>query len=295
MTLRAIRETEGSVWCQATFTTVAAILGLLAAGTGALGLGGPAVGGADASVTRDSTVDCLVPAANKAFASGEWLHFSVQYGAIKAGDALMEVEPVKDVNGRPCYHFVSKAESNSFFSLFFKVRDRVDSFMDVDKFVSRRFSKNILEGRHKANVSVEFDHAAGRAKYSDGHEMDLTPCSQDILSAFYYVRTLELQVGQSVQVPCHADKKNYPLEVKVHKRETVRTPAGEFDCLMIEPLLKSTGLFRQKGRLTIWVTNDEYKIPVLMRSKIAVGSISAILTDMHSVTDGGKYAKKPKT
>jgi len=253
-----------------------------------------ATGGADAGAQADTAASCRPPAPNKAFAEGEWFQFSVQYGAIKAGEALMQVEAVENVTGRPCYRLVSKAESNSFFSFFFKVRDRVESQMDVEDLVSRRFTKNTLEGKHRDNFTIDFDHATGRARYSSGADFELPACSQDILSAFYYVRTVDLEVGRSVQVPCHADKKNYSLEVKVHRRERVKTPAGEFNCLVIEPVLKTSGLFRQKGRLTIWLTDDEYKIPVLMKSKIVVGSIAAILTDMHVPTAGGKYARAQK-
>ena len=265
----------------------------------------PASGGAETRATaapsRSSSGEqagqperCRPQTSNRAFAEGEWFQFSIQYGAIRAGDALMQVESVENVAGRPCYRLVSKAESNSFFSMFFKVRDRVDSYMDVEELVSRRFSKNTLEGKHRDNFTIDFDHGTGKARYSDGAEFEFPACSQDILSAFYYVRTLDLEVGRSVQVPCHADKKNYPLEVKVHRREKVKTPAGQFTCLVIEPVLKTSGLFKQKGKLTIWLTDDEYKIPILMKSKILVGSISAILTDMHSPTAGGKYARAPK-
>jgi hypothetical protein len=265
----------------------------------------PASGGAEARATAASSRSssdaqagrperCRPQTSNRAFAEGEWFQFSIQYGAIRAGDALMQVESVENVAGRPCYRLVSKAESNSFFSMFFKVRDRVDSYMDVEEMVSRRFSKNTLEGKHRDNFTIDFDHGTGKARYSDGAEFEFSACSQDILSAFYYVRTLDLEVGRSVQVPCHADKKNYPLEVKVHRREKVKTPAGQFTCLVIEPVLKTSGLFKQKGKLTIWLTDDEYKIPILMKSKILVGSISAILTDMHSPTAGGKYARAPK-
>ena len=257
--------------------------------------------GADAGAAAPSSgaqagavASCRPPAPNKAFTEGEWFQFSVQYGAIKAGDALMQVEAVENVTGKPCYRLVSKAESNSFFSLFFKVRDRVESYMDVEDLVSRRFTKNTLEGKHRDNFTIDFDYATGRARYSSGADFEFPACSQDILSAFYYVRTVDLEVGRSVAVPCHADKKNYPLEVKVHKREKVKTPAGEFNCLVIEPVLKSSGLFRQKGKLTIWLTDDEYKIPVLMKSKIIVGSVAAILTDMYVPTAGGKYARAQK-
>ncbi len=242
------------------------------------------------STERDS---CTSPRTNAAFDAGEWFHFSVQYGFVKAGDALMQVEGIEDVNGHQCYHLVSKAESSGFFSLFFKVRDKIDSFLDKNHLVSRRFSKKIHEGKHRKNSSVEFNHDRGVASYSDGTEVELIPCAQDILSAFYYVRILRLNVGERVSVPCHTDKKNYPLEVIVHRRETVKTPAGRFDCLVIEPVLKSEGIFSQKGRLTIWLTDDERRIPVIMKSKVAVGSISAILTDMHLVTAGGQHAQVP--
>jgi hypothetical protein len=250
--------------------------------------------GSSSDAQAGSVTRCRPPAANRAFAEGEWFQFSIQYGAIRAGDALMQVESVENVAGRPCYRLVSKAESNSFFSLFYKVRDRIDSFMDVEELVSRRFSKNTLEGKHRDNFSIDLDHVSGKARYSDGTEMEFPACSQDILSAFYFVRTLDLEVGRSVEVSCHADKKNYPLEVKVHRRERVKTPAGEFTCLVVEPLLKSSGIFRQKGKLTIWLTDDEYKIPVLMKSKILVGSVSAVMTDMYSPTAGGKYARAHK-
>ncbi|UCF79325.1 MAG: DUF3108 domain-containing protein [Candidatus Eiseniibacteriota bacterium] len=237
---------------------------------------------------RSVPLDACTPSpANAPFNAGEWFHFSVQYGIVKAGDALMQVEGMKDIDGHPCYHLVSKAESSNLFSLFFKVRDRVDSFMDRERLVTRRFSKRIREGKHRSDADVEFDHEAGLARYSDGTEMEFLSCTQDILSAFYYVRTLKLNVGERVSLPCHADKKNYPLEVIVHGKETVKTPAGRFDCLVIEPVLKSEGVFRQKGRLTIWLTDDARRIPVLMKSKVTVGSISAILTDMNFVGPGG--------
>ncbi len=263
-----------------------------------------AVGGAQSPASVDSATassgaqgraePCKPPSPNRAFAEGEWLQFSIQYGAVRAGDALMQVESVENVGGRPCYRLVSKAESNSFFSLFYKVRDRIGSSMDVNELVSRRFSKNTLEGKHRDNFTIDLDPVSGKARYSDGTEMDFPACSQDILSSFYFVRTLDLKVGQSVDVQCHADKKNYPLVVKVHRREKMRTPAGEFTCLVVEPLLKTSGIFRQKGKLTIWLTDDEYKIPVLMKSKIIVGSVSAILTDMYSPTAGGKYVRAQK-
>jgi hypothetical protein len=97
---------------------------------------------------------------------------------------------------------------------------------------------------------------------------------------------MDLQVGRSVYIENHADKKNYPLEIRVLRRETVTVDAGRYDCLVVEPLMRTSGLFRQKGRLTVWLTDDERRIPVLMKSKVIIGSISAELIDVRYAEPG---------
>ena len=91
---------------------------------------------------------------------------------------------------------------------------------------------------------------------------------------------MELTVGQSVFIENHADKKNYPLEIKVLRKERVKVPAGKFDCIVVEPVMRSAGVFSHKGKLTVWLTDDDVRIPVLMKSKVMIGSISAVLTDV---------------
>jgi len=111
---------------------------------------------------------------------------------------------------------------------------------------------------------------------------------QDVLSAFYFIRTQDLKVGKSLFVDNHTDKKNYPLEVKVLRKERVKVPAGTFNCVVVEPILKASGIFKQKGSLTVWLTDDEIKMPVLMKSKVIVGSISTELTN-YRLGEVGKY------
>jgi hypothetical protein len=95
----------------------------------------------------------------------------------------------------------------------------------------------------------------------------------------YYVRTLPLSVGQSIAIANNTDGKNYPLLVKVLGEERVTVEAGTFDCLVVEPFLRYPGIFQQKGRVKIWVTNDRYKIPVLVKSKVIIGEVSAVLKE----------------
>jgi hypothetical protein len=91
------------------------------------------------------------------------------------------------------------------------------------------------------------------------------------------VRTFDLRVGKDVIIDVFADGKVYPLKVLVHRIETIKVPAGEFGCFVIEPVLQSEGIFRQKGKLFVWLTTDKYKLPVKMISKIAIGNIGTNL------------------
>ncbi|MFQ6033123.1 MAG: DUF3108 domain-containing protein, partial [Candidatus Zixiibacteriota bacterium] len=210
---------------------------------------------------------------NHAFGVGERFEFSVGYGMIKAGTAVMEIPEIVKFNGKKCYHIVSTAKSNKFFSVFFKVDDKVESFMDIHELYSHRFDKHLREGKFKADLSVVFDQENHLAIYNNSQDtFSVAEYVQDVLSAFYFVRTQDLKVGRSIFVDNHTDRKNYPLEVKVLRKERIKVPAGTFDCVVVEPILKASGIFKHKGSLTVWLTDDEVKMPVLMKSKVVIGS-----------------------
>ena len=212
------------------------------------------------------------------FDAGEKLVFTMHYGLISAGEATLEIRNIATIDSTACYRIVSDARTNEFFSTFFKVRDRYESYLDTTELYSLRYEKHIREGKFKRDEVVLFDQRAHTATYKD-KVVPIAPRTQDILSAFYYVRTLPLEVGKDIALANHTDGKNYPLIIKVHRRERVKVDAGEFDCLVVEPILRGPGLFNQKGRLTVWVTDDKYKMPVLMRSRVVLGHVSAILKE----------------
>ncbi len=212
------------------------------------------------------------------FGVGEHLEFSVNYNVLNAGTATLSVAAVEQIDGHDCYRLVSTARSNSIVSTFFKVRDRVESFMDVGGLFSRKFEKHLREGSYEKDEIVHMDHCAGLAYYADGDTAEIMRWTQDALSSLYYVRTLDLEVGGLVAFPNHSGKKNYPLRVRVLGRERLKTRAGRFDCLVVEPRLKSEGIFKHEGRLTVWLTDDEMRMPVRMKTQIKIGSITADLT-----------------
>lgn len=215
---------------------------------------------------------------NVAFGLGERLSFDIGYGFINAGHATMEVTDLIDYNDRPCYLVVSTANSNRFFSSFYPVEDRVESVVDASGIFSWHFEKRLREGNYRANKSYTFDQVNHKVYY-EGDTIDIANFVQDALSCLYYIRTQALKVGQSVFIDNFTDGKHYPLEVKTLRKETIKVKAGKFDCIVIEPLLLSSGIFKHKGRLKVWLTDDRLKLPVLMKSKVLVGSISAELTD----------------
>jgi hypothetical protein len=215
------------------------------------------------------------------FAVGEKLTFAIRYEFAKAGEASMEVkEKVECGSGGECFRLVSTAWSTMPFSLFFEVKDVVESYMDAEELYTWRYEKHLKEGNHEASEVVVFDQDANTATYPDGSVMDTPQRVQDVLSSLYFVRTMEIEVGKSIFIDNHADEKNYPLEVKVLKTERVKVPAGTFECYVLEPILKASGIFQHKGRLTVWLSTDPSHVPVMMKSSVAIGAINAVLIDI---------------
>lgn len=215
---------------------------------------------------------------NYAFGAGEILEFKLNYGPINAGMAQMRVEGPFIYQGKICYRLISEAWSNRVFSLFFRVKDRVVSILDKKGIYPLRFEKHLREGSYRADRFTDFDQEKHLAFNEEKDTIEVDPFVQDVLSALYWVRTQPIEVDNPLQVSSHTDGKNYLVEVRVLNRERIKVGAGVFDCLVIEPKLKEgTGIFKHKGQLLIWLTDDRRKMPVLMKSKVIIGSISAEL------------------
>jgi hypothetical protein len=194
--------------------------------------------------------------------------------------ATLEVKEITECGDQSeCFRMVSEAKSTMPFSIFFEVKDRVESLVHTDSLYTLRYTKTLKEGNYEAYESVDFDQVKHVARYTGGEEVAIPPRVQDVLSALYYLRTMDLEVGKSVFIDNHADEKNYALEVKVLRIEEVKVPAGTYECFVLEPILRASGIFQHKGKLTVWISTDPTRIPVMMKSKIIIGAINAILTD----------------
>jgi len=217
------------------------------------------------------------------FHLGERLEFKVYFEFILGGHASMSIEEAVDFDGKTTYHFVSKARSAKGVDFFYKVRDRVESWWDIDGRFSRRFRKSLREGDHKYDRRVnyfpedKYAIAIDRKKEYIPDTLSLQSSVQDVLSAFYKTRTYELNVGEVIGIVTEDDGKIYELQVHVLRKEQVQVAAGTFDCVVVEPRLKTSGLFRKEGQMEIWLTDDERKMPVLMKSRLYFGRVWAKL------------------
>ena len=139
---------------------------------------------------------------------------------------------------------------------------------------SRRI-QNFLDRR---GFRIPFDQEKNRAISKD-YNIETYPNVLDVLGAFYFARTLEMEPGDTFHLPNHTDGKNYPLRVAVHRREEVTVPAGTFKTIVVEPILEAPGIFEHKGNVFVWLTDDKVKMPVMMKTKIIIGSIDATLIE----------------
>ena len=212
------------------------------------------------------------------FMREEKLVYKVGWGPLKAGFAILTSasDTVKGVT-----LISARAATNSFFSSFYKVRDRIATTMDNQGIYPFFFEQHIREGGYKADRWEFFDQARNLV-FSHKKNVDSTsirPFTQNFLSLIYFLRTRKVSPGDSVSIDCFVDTKCYSVVIYCIKKDTVTVDAGEFNCLLLRPVLVGKGrVFSKKDEIKIWVTDDAYKMPVKMESKITWGSLFAKLT-----------------
>jgi len=227
------------------------------------------------------------PAAVAGIVNGEMLEYDIYWGAIYVGRSYLKIEKTVDISSRPAWHIIEETRSGSFLANFYKVEDRNDSWMDAADLHSYGYYKKISEGKHFFNEWVIFDTAGGRfygkkmnrKRQVSDLEGPLDRPVNDMLSAVYRIRTMTVTPGSKVEMDVNT-KRNWRLTVKTWKREKVTTDyAKKKKCIMVEPMAGEDGLFVAKAgkRLLVWITDDELKVPMILKAEISIGSITAKL------------------
>jgi hypothetical protein len=226
-----------------------------------------------------------VPEVASAYLGGmpatETLDYSLTWNGIHAGTSRLSF-----FTEGSTHRIVSTARSADFISLFYEVDDRVESSFSKGSFTPVRYRIKLREGRHRRDKEVLFfQNGDGKTLYIDHRkketkEFDVPQDSLDPLSGFYLLRTLPLEVGKTVRLKVFDSKRVLEMEVHVLRKEKVDTWLGSFDTIVVKPVMQSEGIFAKKGDIYVWLTDDERRIPVLLESEVAVGSIKATIKNI---------------
>jgi len=218
---------------------------------------------------------------NAAFGVGERLVFDISYGFVTAGEAVMSIPAYDSIGGRQAFRVEFTVHSLPSFSWIYKVEDRYLTFIDVEALLPHRFEQHIREGSYRRDFIAEFDRTQGVARTTEG-EYPILSSVHDVMSAFYFFRTLDLsgrQVGDTFRLHNFYKDKSYDLLVKVLGRQEIEVEAGTFRTVVVEPFVQEGGLFKSEGRIVIWLSDDERKIPIRVNTEIIIGSIDSELRE----------------
>ncbi|MBN2468293.1 MAG: DUF3108 domain-containing protein [Deltaproteobacteria bacterium] len=212
------------------------------------------------------------------FFPGERLTYEVKWSFIPAGKVILEVLPVETIDGVQSYHFVMTAKTYPAVDVFYKVRDRVDSYAPLTMTHAILYRKR-NEGNHKRDVTVSFNWEDREVRYSNfGRRRDpvsIQPGTFDPLSVFYAFRSYDLCRNREIECPVTDGKKWVVGKAKIIRKELVTLACGMYDTFLVEPDLEHIGGVFEKSKdatLQIWVTADGRRIPVRFKSKVRVGS-----------------------
>jgi hypothetical protein len=227
---------------------------------------------------------------NVAFTTGEKLKFRVHYGWLDAGEATLEVAGIKSWAGRDCFHIVGTGRSMGAVDVFFKIRDRYETYLDKESMFPWYFIRRVNEGGYIINQNVSFNHYSKIVLFENYKEKPtglkdtiIVPANiQDLLSAFYYSRSLDFSnatEGDLFPVSALIDKEIVSMNFKYAGKEVIKSKLGKIRCIKFKPQLQQGRVFKNKEEMTIWVSDDKNHVPIRVESQVIVGSIKMDLEE----------------
>lgn len=234
------------------------------------------LGSVEAAQTDGDTMSADEPEiAPVPFGIGERLDYRVKFGPLKVGEAFMSIVEVDTVAGHATYHIASVIEGAT---PFYKLVDKQDSWLDVSLLASRRFRQDSQQGSYERERDFVFDLESGTYVNERGETDSIPEKALDEASFMYFARTVPLEVGRTYVWNRYFKFERNPVILKVLRREKVEVPAGEFETVVVQPIIKTGGIFSEGGEAEIYITDDDRRIPVMMKSKLKVGRLILELT-----------------
>lgn len=228
---------------------------------------------------------------NDAFQDGEWFRFRMRYGFLNASYATATVRETT-FKDQAVYHVAATGKTTGFARWFFKVDDYFDSYFEKDIVRPIRFVRNISEGNYKRHVEIDFDHNTQSGIMNDllrktKTEIDFAPNLQDLVSTFYFLRNhfdLEgIQVGETASLHMIYDKKPFAFRFRFLGYENVKTKFGVVPCVKFRPYVEEGRIFKKESGLSLWVSNDNNRVPIKVVAELSVGSLDVDLVDFRGL------------
>ncbi len=236
------------------------------------------------------------------FDPGETLTYDLSWRIFPAGQVTATLLSVEE-GPRDSYEVKATAQSRGFVSLLYGVQDEYHSFFDPQTLCSRRISKKINEGRRHKDTLIVFDSARKLAILDERDlnkpgagskhaENTIPSCVEDVVTAFYFVRRQPLRVGDRIRLPINDGAQTSEVAVEVQAREQIQTPLGSRAAFRVEPTVFG-GLLKRKGRMLIWFSDDEQRLPLRIKAMISVGAITANLKSVTTTLPANGHPSRP--
>ncbi len=224
---------------------------------------------------------------NTAFSPGERLVFRAFYssaltGNVTAGDASLEIlETPRAIGGRTTMPVIGLMRTRGVFNLFFRVNNRFESYIDHSAIAPLLFIRRVEEGKYRKSEDVMFNHF-NRLAISNTATVPIPAYVQDIISAFYFARTYKFEnpkIGDEFKVDFFLSDSVYVTRIVFDGYERIKTRLGTFNTLRFKPMVLRGKVFSQPYPMTLWISDDKNRVPLLVESGLVVGSVKLELSE----------------
>jgi len=251
---------------------------------------------------NESDATCSIK--NDVYDVGEKLTYKVYYNWtavwMSAGKATFDIK-AGNVGGKEALHIVSKGITARSFDWFFKVRDQYETYLDPQTIKPLKFVRSVKEGDYTKENLFTFDHNNNEAMVhyrkrmgkvqAENEKVTIPSCTQDLLSAIYYTRCIDYETmaeGDIIPVELFLDGEMYSVHLRYKGKDKLKHNRKWYNCVKFSPLLLESDTFDGGEAMTIWATDDDNRLPLLIESPLTVGSVKAYLIDYeglkHDVT-----------
>lgn len=242
-----------------------------------------------AMVENDVKTFRPVPNNQLPFAVGEKLNFNIRYGLVKAGEATLEVEKFVNRRNRPTYHMVGTGKTTGMTDWIFPTQDRYETYIDTSSLFPVEFIRDVDEDGYIIKRHILFNQSNLTAKdlKKNNQEFDLGRNMQDIFSAFYYARSMDvkdIKIGNQIEIDVFLDHEHFPFILRYEGIDEVELEDEIIECMKFVPIVQEGRVFKEKETMTIWVSNDKNRIPVRLQSELLIGSIKVDLVSYENLS-----------